>query len=291
MPDEVASTTILYETVDDGVVRIVLNRVAKRNAQDLDLLYQLNDAFDRAAADDRVKVIILAGAGPHFSSGHDQTAMGPNREIRPVSTWHGYDLPGIEGMMARNREIYFELCWRWRNLPKVIIGQAHGKTIGGGLMLLFICDLIVAADDAQFADPVVNMGVSGVEYFGHPWELGHRKAKELLFTGDFFSAQELERAGMINRVVPAAHLAEATVELARRIAQKPTLGLKLSKEAVNVTLEAQGQYQALKAAFNICLLGQLDFVASGKLERKREQPLFRDQLEGQSARNWTPESE
>jgi enoyl-CoA hydratase len=286
MPDSKEFKTVVYTPLEEGVVRILLNRPEKRNAQNITLLYELNDAFDLAAADDSVKVIVLSGAGPHFSSGHDQKGMGPNSDIRTVGTWHGYDLPGLEGLLAHNKEIYFDLCWRWRNLPKPVIGQAQGKTIGGGLMLLFICDLIVAAEDAMFADPVVNMGVNGVEYFAHPWEFGPRKAKELLFTSDFITARDLERTGMISRVVPAAELEEATLQLARRIAQKPSLGLKMAKEAVNVMLESQGQYQALKAAFNICVMAELDFITSGKLADKKANPLFRDQLDGGPAREW-----
>jgi enoyl-CoA hydratase len=143
------------------------------------------------------------------------------------------------------------MCWRWRNLPKPLIAAAQGKTIAGGLMLLWVADIILAADDALFSDPVVAMGVNGVEYFAHPWEFGARKAKELLFTGDWVTAAEAERMGMVNRVVPAASLRDETRALAARIAQRPSFALRLAKESVNQTLEAQGQFTALRAAFSI----------------------------------------
>ena len=111
--------------------------------------------------------------------------------------------------MALEEEVYFQMCWRWRNIPKPVIAAAQGKTIAGGLMLLWVADVILAADDAQFSDPVVGMGVNGVEYFAHPWELGARKAKELLFTGDFVSAEDARQLGMVNHVVPAAELHDA----------------------------------------------------------------------------------
>jgi enoyl-CoA hydratase len=151
--------------------------------------------------------------------------------------------------MAWEEEVYFNMCWRWRNLPKPVIAAAQGKTIAGGLMLLWVADIIIAADDAMFTDPVVGMGVNGVEYFAHPWELGPRKAKEMLFTGGWFTAQEAAATGMVNRVVPAAALREETMKMAAIVAQRPSFALKLAKESVNQTLEAQGQWNSLRTAF------------------------------------------
>jgi enoyl-CoA hydratase/carnithine racemase len=119
------------------------------------------------------------------------------------------------------------------------------------VIVLWVADVIVAAEDALFSDPVVGMGVNGVEYFAHPWELGARKAKELLFTGDWVTAEEACRLGMVNHVVAAAELRTFTLDLACRIAQRPSFALKLAKESVNQALEAQGQLTALKAAFSM----------------------------------------
>jgi enoyl-CoA hydratase len=246
-------SSIRYETPAPHVARLVLDRPEARNAQDTRLLYALNDAFDRAARDDEVKVIILAASGPHFSSGHDLREGGSIAEqmapFDPVGTWCGFGCAGAEGRMAREKEIYLGLSERWRNIPKPTIAAVQGKCIAGGLMLAWPCDLIVAADDAAFADNTVGMGVGGVEYFAHPWELGPRKAKELLFTADWLTAQEARGLGMVNQVVPAAELQDYVLALAERIATKPLFALKLAKEAVNAAEDAQGRIQAMGTAF------------------------------------------
>ncbi|QFG02596.1 enoyl-CoA hydratase [Tepidiforma bonchosmolovskayae] len=244
--------TVIYEIPAPGVARITQNRPEARNAQNYQLTYDLNAAFDEAAADESVKVIILAGAGPHFSAGHDLRGGGPPLSSYPtVGTWREFNKKGAEGYMAVEEEIYLGMCRRWRNILKPTIAQVQGKCIAGGLMLAWVCDLIVASDDAMFSDPVVQMGVCGVEYFAHPWELGARKAKEMLFTADWVTAQDAYRLGMVNHVVPREELESFTLALAEKIAQKPSFALKLAKEAVNQTLEAQGQWQAMLAVFNL----------------------------------------
>ena len=245
---------ITYE-VSEGVARIALNRVEVRNAQDKVMLYELNDAFDLASRDDEVKVIVLAANGPHFSSGHDLSDLTDVTEFSQVSNWGGYDKPGAEGRQALEEEIYLGLCWRWRNLPKPTIAEVQGKVIAGGLMLVWVCDLIVAAEDTTFSDPVVAFGVNGVEYFAHPWEFGARKAKELLFTGGRMTAQEALSCGMVNHVVARADLTTFTSDLAARIAQRPSMGLRLAKQSVNQALDAQGFYTALQAAMSLQQLG------------------------------------
>jgi enoyl-CoA hydratase len=243
---------LLYEEPAPAVVRIVLNRVETRNAQDTRLLYELNDAFDRAAQSDSVSVIILAANGPHFSSGHDLREPDPTgslSQFRTVGTWCGFGCAGAEGWMAREKELYLGLSERWRNLPKPTIAEVRGKCIAGGLMLVWPCDIIVASEDALFLDNTVSMGVGGVEYFGHPWELGPRKAKELLFTSEALTAQEAHRLGMVNQVVEADRLSGFVLQLAVRIAQKPLFALKLAKEAVNAAEDAQGRHGAFQTAF------------------------------------------
>ena len=247
--------SIRYEQPAAGVARVVLARAEQRNAQDKRMLYELNAALDRAAQDDAVKVIVLSADGPHFSSGHDLRDRSRLDEFQPVGTWGGFALPGAEGYMAVEHEIYLGLCWRWRNLPKPTIAQVHGKTIAGGLMLMWVCDLVVASDDATFSDPVVAFGVNGVEYFAHPWEVGIRKAKEMLFTGQAISAAEAHRLGMVNHVVPRGELARFTLELAERIASRPSMGLKLAKQSVNQAQDAQGFWTALQAAMSLQQLG------------------------------------
>ncbi len=252
MPDPLS--TLLYETPADGVARIVMNRPDARNAQNLDMTYELDAAFARAVADDAVKVIILAGADPHFSAGHDlrdATEKQLGKDYPVVSTWGGFAAPGAEGRYAREQEIYLQNTRRWRNLAKPTIAAVQGKCIAGGLMLAWACDLIVASDDAQFCDPVVTMGVCGVEWFVHPWELGPRKAKELLWTAESWSAAEAHRLGMVNHVVPRGDLDRFVLDLAERIAAKPSFAVKTVKEAVNRTLDIMGQNSAIEQAFGL----------------------------------------
>ncbi len=256
---------IRIERPDPQVVRIVLARPDSRNAQDPRMLYELNDAFDSAAQDDEVKVVILAGDGPSFSAGHDLHAAwtvtdeAERREswgnFAAVGAWGGFTRPGAEGCMAVEEELFLGLCWRWRNFPKPTIAAAQGPTIAGGLMLLWCCDLIVATTDATFSDPVVAFGVNGNEFFLHAWEFGARKAKELLFTGAALSAQEARALGMVSQVVEPEELDEAALALARRIALMPAIGLKLAKQSVNQSLDAQGQWTAVQGAFSLHQLG------------------------------------
>lgn len=244
--------TILYETPAEHVARIVLNRPETRNSQDTRLLYELNDAFDLAAQDDNVKVIILAANGPHFSAGHDLREQGSYKkmsEFRTVGTWCGFTCAGAEAQMAREKEIYIGFSERWRNVPKPTIAAVQGRCIAGGLMLVWPCDIIIASEDAQFSDPVVSFGIGGVEFFQHPWEVGVRKAKEMLFTSDFLSAEEAKQLGMVNQIVPKEKLQDAALEMAAKITKKSLFALKLTKEAVNVAQDVQGRQQAMQTSF------------------------------------------
>ena len=259
MAIDLASLQTVSYRVDDpgdrGIAVVSLDRVDKRNAQNNLMTYELNACYDDAARRSDVKVIVLRAEGPHFSAGHDLRDRSTPDEFDRIFPQSGFTGEGQEAMMAHEEEVYFNMCWRWRNIPKPVIAAAQGKSIAGALMLLWVADIIIAAEDATFSDPVVAFGVNGVEYFGHPWEFGARKAKELLFTGDSFTAQEAMQLGMVNRVVPAAELDDAAMAMARRIAAKPGFALKLAKESVNQTLEAQGQYTAMRAAFSLQHLG------------------------------------
>jgi enoyl-CoA hydratase len=245
-------SSVSYDKPDERIARITLNRPERANAQNYRLLYELNDAYDRAAADDEVRVIILRAAGKHFSSGHDLAAEDDvSLDDVGISAWGGFGLPGMEGHWAREEEAYFGLCWRWRNLPKVTIAQVHGKVIAGGLMLMWPCDLVVASDEATFQDPVVAFGANGVEYFAHPWEVGVRKAKEMLFTGRAITARVAQQLGMVNRVVAAQALEEEVMSLAQEVACQPMMGLKTAKESVNQMQDEQGFYNALRSAMSL----------------------------------------
>lgn len=246
---------IAYENPAPGVARVVLNRPQAHNAQNPKMLDELNQAFDRALHDDSVKVIILAANGKHFSAGHDLTgtiegfSTYARDQEKKVGTWSGFTAEGPHGLFASEQEIYLQSARRIRNIAKPTIAQVQGKAIAGALNLIWVCDLIVAADNAKFSDPVVTFGVLGVEWFAHPYELGPRKAKEFLFTSEEWSAEEAWRLGMVNRVVPLAELEAQTLALAQKIATKPAFALKLAKEAVNKSTDLQGQQEVIDHAF------------------------------------------
>jgi enoyl-CoA hydratase/carnithine racemase len=236
----VSGKLIEYE-VSERIATITLNRPEAANAQTPELLDELDAAWCRAGEDPEVRVIVLLGNGKHFSAGHDIKAVGNSGSTE----WTLGDIYAIE---ARR---FLEYSLRWRNVPKPSIAGVQGVCIAGGLLLCWPCDLIVAADNASFSDPVVNMGIGGVEYHGHTWEWGPRKAKELLFTGRAMTSVEAEQVGMVNRVVPLAELRSSVRELALEIAGKHPFALRQAKRAVNQTLDVQGFYAAIQSIFDV----------------------------------------
>ncbi len=244
MSDSMEKDIILYEMPDERIAVITLNRVKYRNAQHEPLLRELDAAYIRAEQDAEVKVIVLRANGPHFSAGHDlgTPESRAHRAKHPIK-------PGVEGRFWWESDAYLGLTKRWRDIPKPTIAAVQGYTIAGGLMLCWPCDLIIAADNAKFSDPVVRMGIGGVEYFAHPWEFGARKAKEILFTGESIDAQEAHRLGMVNKVVPLDKLQDETMAMAKKIAEMPAFALAAAKKAVNQTLDTMGQWNAMQYVF------------------------------------------
>jgi len=245
---------VLYE--ERGPVAVVtLNRPRYRNAQNSAMTYALDAAFARAVNSPGVSVIVLAGEGEHFCAGHDIGT--PGRDVdtsfdrQAVLWWDHVGREGADARYAREMEVYLGMCRRWREMPKPAIAMVQGACIAGGLMLAWSCDLIVASDDAFFADPVVRMGIPGVEYFAHPWVLGPRFAKEALFTGARFGAQRAYELGMVNRVVPRPELAEVTFALAEQIATMPPFGLALAKRAVNQCEDLMGMRPGMDSVFGL----------------------------------------
>ena len=245
---------VSYE-VKGATAFVTMDRPEYRNAQNSRMTYALDAAFQRAVDDDAVKVIVLAGAGKHFSAGHDIGTPGRDVDVhydnKAIIWWDHVGREGGDFRYAREMEVYLGMCRRWREIPKPVIGMVQGACIAGGLMLAFVCDLIVASDDAFFGDPVVRMGIPGVEYFAHPWAIGPRAAKEILFTGDRFSAQRAYEWGMVNRVVPRAELEAETLAIAGRIAEMPALGLALTKRAVNQCEDAMGMRNGMDSVFGL----------------------------------------
>ncbi|BBZ72136.1 enoyl-CoA hydratase [Mycobacterium paraseoulense] len=264
--DANAQELVSYETLDDGhIARIWLNRPDAHNAQSRGLLVQLDEAFLRAEADDTVRVVILAARGRNFSAGHDlgsELAIAERSQLPSFRINGGTRDPIAEKIYLQEWHYFFQNTCRWRDLRKITIAQVQGNAISAGLMLIWACDLIVAADNAKFSDVVaVRLGMPGVEYYAHPWEFGPRKAKELLLTGDALDADEAYRLGMVSKVFPVDELAEKTLEFARRIADRPTMAALLVKDSVNAASDAMGFTEALRHAFHIHELGHAHWAA------------------------------
>jgi enoyl-CoA hydratase len=252
---------IVYETdepvlyaVKDAVAWITMNRPRYNNAQNGQMTYALDDAFNRAVQDDAVRCIVLAGEGKHFSAGHDIGT--PGRDLhrqfdnRLLIAPH-VNKPAAELLYTREQEQYVGMCKRWRDCPKPTVAMVQGACIAGGLMLAWVCDLIIASEDAFFQDPVVHMGIPGVEYFAHAYELPPRVAKEFLLLGERMPASRAYQFGMVNRIVPRERLREETESVAARLAAQPRLGAWLTKQAVNQVEELKGKSAAMTSVFHM----------------------------------------
>ncbi len=235
---------VVYEVVGH-VATITMNRPDVANAQDTALIDGIDRFLDEADEDDDVRVVVLAGAGKHFSAGHDLKALVGGAE--PDHWREMRDTP--EGKFRHEQVMYFERCKRLYAFRKPTIAQVQGAVVAAGLMLACMCDLIVAADDAVFSNPVLRMTGAGVELLVEPWELGIRKAKEFMWTGEKIDAQEAWRLGMVNRVVPAAELAERTRELADRVALVPPTTAQVVKDTINNTATLMGKEESWKYHF------------------------------------------
>jgi enoyl-CoA hydratase len=263
MTESETQEPVLYR-VDGSIAVITLNRPEFRNAQNSAMTYALDRAFHRAAMDDNVSVIILGAAGDHFSAGHDIGSPGRDIDVSypRVTMWPDHvGKPGIESRLNRESEVYLELLRRWRELPKPTIAMVQGACIAGGLMLAWICDLIVASEDAYFMDPVLKMGAPGVEWLAHPFEMKPRLAKEFLFLGKRIVAARAIEIGMINRICPRQELERVTMEIATEIAARPRMAVSLAKKAVNFAEDQMGLRSSLDHSF---ALHQLAHAASAE---------------------------
>ena len=244
---------IIYE-VENGRARITLNRPEKLNALSFDLLYELHEAMWEADDNQDVHCVILRGAGRAFSAGYDlggTPATYSTSRVKSATSDGNYR----GGRMVDDDAWQMERTQRFRmaifDMHKPVIAQVHGACIAGALMLVWACDLIVASDDAFFADPVVRMGIPGVEYFAHPYVMPPRWAKEFLYLGERWTAERALAAGMINRVVAREELADVAMDMARKIAEMPRMGLALTKKAIHeassnsldAQLDAERKYQ------------------------------------------------
>ena len=244
---------VLYE-VRGAVAVITMNRPGFNNAQNSQMTYALDAAFRRAVDDDTVRAIVLAGAGKHFSAGHDIGS--PGRDV--VRSWDRQALvpdhvnkPGAEFLYTREHEVYIGMCRRWRDIPKPTIAAVQGACIAGGLMLAWVCDFIVATEDAFFQDPVNRMGIPGVEYFAHGFELPPRIAKEFIMLGERMSAERAYGFGMVNRISTREGLTDDVMAMAEELTKRPRLGNWLTKQALNHVEDLRGKRTATDAHFHM----------------------------------------
>lgn len=226
MSDEV----LLYE-VRGPAAWITLNRPAKLNALNQEIVEGLHRGMDAAGADDRVKVVVVTGAGRAFSAGFD---ISPDAE------------QGIEGAYPWREELArdVDVTMRLFSFPKPTIAAVRGWCLGGACELAMACDLIVASEDAKFGEPEIRFG-SGPVTLLMPFVLGQKKTNELLFTGDAIGAAEAHGLGLVNRVVGGDDLEAEVVDLVRRIAPTPLPVLRLTKIALTRAYEAMGLRQAV----------------------------------------------
>ena len=229
------------EVEQQGAVRrLWLNRPQARNAQSRTMLDELDAALSEALGDADTRVVVIGGRGGHFSAGHDLKE----------AQLHRADFT-VEERWAYEELRYFDYCMRLWDFPKPTIAQVQGACIAGGFMPN-MCDLVVAADDALFGDPVTHtMGAVATEVLIHPWVMGLRQAKEMLYTGERLDAARALAIGLVNRVVPRDELDARTLEIETRIAQTPPFAIKLLKRSLNRTLDVQGMREALSAHFDL----------------------------------------
>jgi enoyl-CoA hydratase len=250
------ATYVRYQ-VDEGVAVITLDRPEAANAQSPQVLKELDEAWGASDTDPDVRVVLLRSEGKHFSAGHDMQgggdpSLGPKRVegALTIDTYYDWEERG-----------YLRYARRWRDLVKPSIAAVQGKCIAAGLMLCWPCDLIVAAENAQFSDPVGLMGMPGIEFFAHPWEFGPRRAKQILFTASSLSAQEAKECGMVNEVVPLESLDERAMSIATKVASMDPWAVKLAKRAVNNAVDAMGFSNSIAANFDIHHLGHARAIA------------------------------
>jgi enoyl-CoA hydratase len=239
---------IIYEQ-HGRVARIVLNRPRYRNAQSRILLEELDHAFGYAGEDDSIGAIVLAGAGDHFSAGHDLGTPEEmaDRELRPIEE-------GLRGKYRRGFDQNIDKSLRWRNLPKPTIAAVQGYCIFAGWIISSAMDVVFADEDAMFLP-------ANFQYFSVPWEMHHRKAREILFESRFVDAQEALELGYVNRVFPKEKLEDESMAYAERVAANDPFQLRMIKLAINQMQDAQGFTQHIQGAFplfNLSSLGESD---------------------------------
>lgn len=268
-----AYETILYD-VSDHIAKITLNRPQYRNAQSRLLLEELDDAFRVANHDTDVRVVVLLGAGDHFSAGHD---LGTKEELadrkeRPFEE-------GLRGNFERSRESFIEMTLRWRNVSKPTICGVQGYCIFGGWIIASAMDIIFAADDAMFLG-------TNFQYLSIPWDMNPRQAKELMFQGRFIDGDEAKELGLVNRTVPKDQLEAEVMEYAGIVAENDPFQLRMMKLAVNNMQDTQGftaHMTSAHAMFMLSSTGERDPGYALKRPEGTRRPMVQKSMENYEA--------
>jgi len=267
-------TVSSYETEQDGTVAVItLRRPKAANALNAALIDEIDAALDLAQADEQVRVVVLAAEGKHFCAGHDLKELFEATE--PWAAMRGT----AEGKLHHEQVMYWDRCIRLRDFAKPTIAAVQGACSAAGLMLAAMCDLIVAADDASFSNPVLRMSGAGVELLVEPWELGPRKAKEFLLCADTLDAGEAERLGLVNRVVPRTELESEALAMAAKVALVPPVTAQAVKASINAMVDGMGQRDSWRHHFMIhqfvsnteTALGLAGQRAEGGMDRVRQE--------------------
>ena len=251
--DQPTFENVLYDVDDNHVAHIVINHPERHNVLTLDTIADIDSAMRLADDDEDVHVIILTGAGKSFSAGHDLS--GRSRE--PKQGWREAREGSVEWRYDLEEKFYYEANLTIRNLRTPTIAGIKGAVVIGGMMTAFSCDLVVAEESTNIWCPSLRPPQAGTggELMHLPWDIGVRKTKELLWTGDPLDVHEAHTLGMINRVVPDGTLDAECQRLADRIAMMPPRQIWLTKKSLNKMLEAQGQLLAYELHFLYHQLG------------------------------------
>ena len=237
------SEVLLIDNPLPGVRRLTMNRPEKRNSLIHPLRGAILEALQEADMDPDVKVSIIRGAGPSFSSGYDLS--GANA---------GHDMPfftaGGEGQWPRHVTEGWMSIW---DLAKPVIAQVHGYCLAGGSELATCCDLVYIAEDAQMGYPATRFGVPDMHF--HTWFLGMRRAMEMMMTGDSISGSDAVAEGWANRAFSAEKLEEEVLAIAERITKTPSDLTQLNKRVVHRQMEIMGLRTGIRAGTELCALG------------------------------------
>ena len=262
------NTPVLLEERTEGVLRLVMNRPAQRNALSVALMSALQESLERAAADQACRIVVIAGAGPSFCAGHDL------RELRSEANRSEGRREAFERTFAQCSALMLQIV----RLPKPVIAEVHGIATAAGCQLVATCDLAIAGEGARFATPGVDIGLfCSTPMVALSRAIGRKPAMEMLLTAELIDAASAKALGLVNRVVPAVELSATSAALAQQIAGKSALTLKIGKEAFYRQAEL-GLADAYKYASEVMTTNMLAQDAAEGIDAflEKRPPVWRD---------------